>query len=128
MNANRERNGNTNSRLRKLFIWGLIVAGLFLPATVAFANHNVCTIKAGDREVWVRVFDLDPDGNIKRGYGSSGFYSREVLWDGMLAQGQRSEIKSSSGQIRYDYKASSDDRPYGDNSAPCSHGEVIVVP
>jgi hypothetical protein len=112
----------------KICFWFSLLVALFLSATAAFANHNVCTLKASGNEVWVRVFDVDRDGNIMRGHHSYGFISREVLWDGILAQGERSEIKSSSGQIRYDYKVSSDDRAYGNNSATCSHGEVIMLP
>jgi hypothetical protein len=130
MNRNRDRCAVRGNTQRIIFLWGsvLILAALLLSATEAFANHNVCTIRAGDKEVWVRVFDVDRDGNIKRGYGSSPFFSREVLFDGILARGEKSEVRSSTGQVRYDYKASSDYRAYGNNTATCSHGEVIVVP
>jgi hypothetical protein len=109
----------------KLFLF--VVALIAFSATTASANHNVCTIKAGDRIVWVRVFDVDPDGNIMHGY-RSGYYSRNILWRGMLKEGEVQEIRSSNGEIKYEYQASSEDRGYGGNFASCSHGETIVVP
>ena len=125
----------TNSRKqhtkdRLLIINSIFLFALFLTfflASEVSANHNACSIKAEDNVEWVRVFDVDQDGNIKHGY-SSGYYAREILWRGMLKKGQSHQIQSSNGEIIYEYKSSSDDRPYGDNVASCTHGETISVP
>jgi hypothetical protein len=110
---------------RPIFLFAFFMT-LVLASEVS-AAHNACSIKAEDKVEWVRVFDVDQDGNIKQGY-SSGYYAREILWRGMLKKGQSHQIQSSNGEIIYEYKASSDDRSYGNNVAICSHGETISVP
>jgi len=110
---------------KSIFLFALFLT-LVLASEVS-AAHNECSIKAEDKVEWVRVFDVDQDGNIKRGY-SSGYYAREILWRGMLKKGQSHQVQSSNGEIIYEYKASSDDRSYGNNVASCSHGETITVP
>jgi hypothetical protein len=96
-------------------------------ATKAFANHNVCTLRAGNDLVWVRIFDVDQGGNIKHDY-SSGYYARKILWRGMLKKGESYQVRSSSGEINYYYQTSTEDRRYGGNITSCSHGELITVP
>ena len=110
---------------KSIFLFAFFMT-LVLASEVS-AAHNACSIKAEDKVEWVRVFDVDSDGNIKQGY-SSGYYAREILWRGMLKKGQSHQIQSSNGEIIYEYKASSDDRSYGSNVASCSHGETISVP
>ena len=112
-------------KIKLIFLFALFQIP-FLVSEVS-ANHNACSIKAEDNVEWVRVFDVDQDGNIKHGY-SSGYYAREILWRGMLKKGLSHQIQSSNGEIIYEYKSSSDDRSYGDNVASCSHGEIISVP
>ena len=96
----------------------------------ATASHNTCWIKAANDDVSVRVFDKDRDGNtINDGnFYRKYFLGERELWEGMLKRGQRKSIKSSNGQIRYDYQAASADRSYGRNTASCSHGEIIRIP
>jgi hypothetical protein len=53
---------------------------------VAYANHNVCTVKAGKELVWIKVFDVDQGGNIKHDYGQ-GYFASKILWRGMLKKG-----------------------------------------
>lgn len=113
-------------RVGKLYFLLVFSLSFFLAAD-AYANHNVCSIKAQDSAVWVRVFDMDKDGNIKHGY-DSGYFSRNILREGILKMGQTQELRSSNGEISYDYTASSDDRAYGANIASCCHDEVISIP
>jgi hypothetical protein len=125
----RSREQHNKGRLLKIktsiFLFSLFLT--LLRASEVYANHNACSIKAEDNVEWVRVFDVDQDGNIKHGY-SSGYYAREILWRGVLKKGQSHQIQSSNGEIIYEYKSSADDRSYGDNVASCSHGETISVP
>jgi hypothetical protein len=127
MSRNRDSFINDKKQQKgKLYFLFAVFLAVLLPADV-YAGHNVCSIKADDAVVWVRVFDLDPDGNVKHGY-NSGYYARRILWRGMLKKGQAQEIRSSNGEISYEYEASSDNRSYGANLASCSHGELISVP
>jgi hypothetical protein len=126
MTKNREQhNKDWLLKRRSIFLFAFFLT-LVLASEVS-AAHNACSIKAEDKVEWVRIFDVDQDGNIKLGY-SSGYYAKEILWRGMLKKGQSHQIQSSNGEIIYDYKSSSDDRSYGNNVASCSHGETIRVP
>ena len=110
------------------FLSIFIITALTTP--VAFASHNICWIKAANDDVFVRVFDKDRDGNtINDGnFYRKYFWGEKELWEGKLKRGQRKWIKSSNGQIGYDYMAASADRSYGRNTASCSHGEIIRIP
>jgi len=112
--------------IKKKVFFFVIVLTTFLE-TAAFANHNVCTVKAGNDLVWVRIFDVDPSGNIKHDH-SSGYYARKILWRGMLKKGESYQVRSSNGEINYDYQTSVDDRRYGGNFTSCSHDELVTVP
>lgn len=102
----------------------------FLILFEAAASHNTCWLKAGNDDVWVQVYDRDRDGNtINDGnFYRKYFLGERELWEGKLKNGQTKVIKSSNGEIRYDYKAASAYRSYGNNTASCSHGEIIRIP
>ncbi len=101
----------------------VVLLALFLIAFSASAAHNSCRIKAVNDDVQLRVFNLDQDGNpIRDGFSDSEIYR------GVLKKGQSIKIESSYGRIDYSYRSSSDDRNYGGNEMPCSHGEIIRVP
>jgi hypothetical protein len=124
-NSRKKNNTDRLLKIKSIFLFALFLT-LVLASEVS-AAHNACSIKAEDSVEWVRVFDVDQDGNIKHGY-SAGYYAREILWRGMLKKGQSHQIQSSNGEIIYEYKSFSDDRSYGGNVASCSHGETISVP
>ncbi len=107
-----------------LFLTGF--AGVF----EATAAHNTCRFKATNDDVFLRIFDKDSSGNtINDGnYYQKHILNQRPLWEGVLKKGQTQTIKSSNGAVRYDYKAASEYRAYGNNSATCSHGETIRVP
>ncbi|MDX1708167.1 MAG: hypothetical protein R3274_06170 [Desulfobacterales bacterium] len=100
----------------------LLLAILLIPFS-AFAAHNACRIKAGNDDVLLRVFNLDQDGNPIR----NGFSDGEI-YRGVVKKGQSIKIESSHGRINYSYRSFTDDRNYGGNLTPCSHGEVIRIP
>ncbi len=126
MKNNNERYANLRAAIKKIVCFCIIVLTISM-TTTAFANHNVCTVRAGNDLVWVRIFDVDQGGNIKHDY-SSGYYARKILWRGMLKKGESYQVRSSSGEINYDYQTSTEDRRYGGNITSCSHGELITVP
>lgn len=102
----------------------------FLTIPDAAANHNICWLKASNDAVFVRVFDKDRDGNtINDGnYYRKYFLGEREIWQGTLKKGETKLIESSNGEVRYDYKASSAYRSYGENTALCDHDETIRLP
>lgn len=126
MKNNNEPNTNTRTTVKKIVFFLIIALTIYMIST-AFANHNVCTVKAGDDLVWIRIFDVDQGGSIKHDY-SSGYYARKILWRGMLKKGELYQVRSSNGEINHDYETLTDDRRYEGNITSCSHGELITVP
>jgi len=116
----------------KLIILFLVI--FFLSFSIEFeasASHNTCWLNAVNDDVSVRVFDVDRAGNTVDGNFYQKYFSgkgKRELYEGKLKKGQTISIKSSNGEVRYDYKASSDYREYGNNTATCSHGEMIRLP
>lgn len=102
---------------------------IYLTPIEAAASHNTCWIEAGSQDVFVRVFDKDRSGNIIAHRNSRGYFSvGHEIWKGKLEKGQKTLINSTYGEIRYDYKRSSDDRAYGNNTASCDRGGTIILP
>lgn len=126
MKNNNEPNTNTRTTVKKIVFFLIIALTIYMIST-AFANHNVCTVKAGDDLVWIKIFDVDQGGSIKHDY-SSGYYARKILWRGMLKKGELYQVRSSNGEINHDYETLTDDRRYEGNITSCSHGELITVP
>lgn len=55
--------------------------------------------------------------------------SREiVVWEGWIKKYQQKQFTSQTGEIRYDYRLSSDNRTYGDNHRSCAEGNIIHIP
>ena len=96
---------------------------VFLIPLSASAAHNSCRIKAGSDDVQLRVFNLDQDGNPIR----NGFSDGEI-YRGVVKKGQSITVESAHGRINYSYRSLRDNRSYGGNLTPCSHGEIIRVP
>ena len=101
----------------------------FLIIFEATASQNTCWLRAGNDDVFVKVFDIDRAGNSAPGNSYSKYFlDKREIWEGKLNKGQTISIKSSNGKIRYDFKASRGYRTYGNNTATCSHGEIIRLP
>lgn len=89
----------------------------------ATASPNSCRIKAGNTDVYVRVFNRDPNGNpIRRDYDFSEVYR------GVIKKGESKKITSSYGRIEYRYRSMSNSRGYGGNITLCNRGNTIRVP
>ena len=117
-----------NRQVLTSFLAIFIISFLTIPD--AAASHNICWLKAGDDDVFVRVYDKDRDGNtINDGnYYRKYFLGEREIWQGTLKKGETKLIESSNGKVRYDYKAASAYRSYGENTALCDHGETIILP
>ena len=83
------------------------------------SDKGACYLKATDSEVYVKVFDLDPDGNMGA-----------LIFQGKLDQRMGARIKTAHAQFRYYYNPDPQvDRPL--SSGPdqaCDDHDVIFVP
>ena len=83
------------------------------------SDKGACYLKATDGEIYVKVFDLDRDGNMGA-----------LIFQGRINQSMGARIKTSHAQFRYYYNAEPHvDRPLstGPDQA-CDDLDVIFVP
>jgi hypothetical protein len=86
----------------------------------AAASPNSCRIKAGNNDVYVRVFNRDSNGNpIRRDFDYGEVYR------GVIKKGESQKITSSYGRIEYRYQSKSNSRGYGGNITLCNRGNTI---
>ena len=83
------------------------------------SDEGACYLKAAHNEVYVKVFDLDPDRNMGA-----------LIFQGKLDQRMGARIKTAHAQFRYYYNPDPHvDRPL--SSGPdqaCDDHDVVVVP
>jgi len=83
------------------------------------SDKGACYLKAAHNEVYVKVFDLDPDGNMGA-----------LIFQGKIDQRMGTRIKTAHAQFRYYYNPDPNvDRPL--SSGPdqaCDDHDVVVVP
>jgi hypothetical protein len=86
--------------------------------TIANAGENSCILKAAV-DVVVEVWDVDDQGN-----------KGQRTWKGKIKQGEKKDIESRHGQIRYAYSTNmTENEPLsGDVGRPCFNGNIISVP
>jgi hypothetical protein len=108
-------------------IVSLAVLTVFLAASLlphdAAASPNSCRIKAGNNDVYVRVFNRDSNGNpIRRDFDFGEVYR------GVIKKGESKKITSSYGRIEYHFQSMSNSRGYGGNITLCDRGNTIRLP
>ncbi len=104
--------------LTVLIVFFLGLAGFISPA-VSNAEDNTCWLKAsGSYDVYFIIREKT-DSSGDREY---------VMWKGWVKHYEKKHYVSKTGQIRYDYKTSLDDKLIGDNHAECKNGQIIHVP
>ena len=82
-----------------------------------FADDNSCWLQAPSQDdIWVIVYDADADGN--RG---------DIIWQGKIAAGQKIEVVSTDGHIRYQYKRDKDQPYEGDIADGCYQENNIQI-
>ena len=105
----------------------LTILSVFLAVSLwppdAAASPNSCRIKAGNNDVYVRVFNRDSNGNpIRRDFDFGEVYR------GVIKKGESKKITSSYGRIEYRYRSMSSSRAYGGNITMCNRGNTIRMP
>ena len=105
-----------------LSILTLFMASSLLPLD-AMASPNSCRIKAGNNDVYVRVFNRDTNGNpIRRDFDFGEVYR------GVIKKGESKKITSSYGRIEYHFQTMANSRGYGGNITLCDRGNTIRLP
>jgi ABC-type ATPase with predicted acetyltransferase domain len=104
--------------LAHLTIFAVLLTGLISPVE-AIGQDKSCQFEAtGTDDVYLVIRE-------KAGPGET----REiVVWEGWVKKDQKKRYASQTGQVRYDYRLSSDDRTYGDNRSSCEDGKTIRIP
>ena len=102
--------------MKAIFISVCILASL-VGAPLLGAAENACWLSADPQnDVWVIVYDADEEDD--RG---------PVLWKGKIPAGEKIRVKSTDGNIRYQYKMNPDEGYGGDTSVECAQENVILV-
>lgn len=80
---------------------------------------GACYLKAAHSDVYLKVFELDSDGNM----GS-------LIWQGKIDQGQTERIKTAHARLRYFYNSQPDvEQPFrGGVDKACDWLEIVDVP
>lgn len=101
-----------------LFFLAVLVAGCAATSEVG-TREGACTLKAAQGDVYLKVFDLDRNGNMGA-----------LIWQGRINQGQTARIKTSRAYFRYFYNSEPDvDRPFSSGlDKACDDLDVVVVP
>jgi hypothetical protein len=100
------------------FAFFVIFSYLSTVPTIANGGENSCILKAAV-DVVVEVWDVDDLGN-----------KGQRTWKGKIKQGEKKDIESQHGQIRYAYSTNmTENEPLsGDIGRPCFDGNIISVP
>ena len=100
----------------------VVLSGVFAGCSSSPAvdsDESACYLKAARGEVYVKVFDLDPDGNMG-----------PLLFEGKIDQQTGTRIKTTHAQFRYYYNPDPGvDRPL--SSGPdlaCDDHDVVRIP
>lgn len=110
--------------MRNIFILTvLIVSILTLTGVISPAASD-----AEDKSCWFEARGNDDVYFIIREKTDSGGDREYVMWEGWIKRHEKKKYVSKTGQVRYDYKTSSDDKIIGDNHAECKNENIISMP
>ena len=109
---------NTISRCLAIVLGVSVIAGCAVTGDTA-KEDGACYLKAGDSDVYVRVFELDSGGNMG-----------PLVWQGRINQGQTARIKTTHARFRYFFKTQPDiDQPLnGGLDKACDDHDVVKIP
>ena len=104
--------------LALLTVFAILFAGLFSPIEVIGQDKSCVFEPSGPFDVYLVIREAIGPGD-EREY---------VTWEGWVKRDQQKKYISQTGRVDYDYRLSTGDLTYGDNSSTCEDGEVIGVP
>ena len=96
-----------------------ILLTVLIPPMEAIGQDKSCVFEASSPDdVYLTIREQTGPGD-EREY---------VTWEGWVKKDQQKRYTSQTGRISYDYRLSSSDHTYGDNSSSCEDGQIIGVP
>lgn len=100
--------------MKSIFLFLVFMANLVFVQSI-HAGDNTCWLMAPTQnDVWVIVYDADADGN--RG---------KTIWKGKISAGQKVQINSTDGHIRYNFKRDINQPYEGDIATGCYQNKII---
>ena len=101
-----------------LFFLAALIAGCAATSRVA-PEDGACILKAAHHDVYLNVFEVDPDGNMGA-----------LVWQGRINRGQTARIRTTHAYIRYFYNAEPDvDQPFKSAAdKACDDLDTVNVP
>jgi hypothetical protein len=112
---------NRSNKMKNLALLTVvaILLTVLIPPMEAIGQDKSCVFEAsGPDDVYLTIRE-------KTGPGDEREY---VTWEGWVKKNQQKRYTSQTGRVSYDYRLSSSDRTYGDNSSSCEDAQVIGVP
>ena len=105
-------------RFLSIIFFAALIAGCSATPDVD-SEKGACYLKAVHSDVYVKVFDLDRDGNMG-----------PLIWQGRINQNETARIKTPHAYFRYYYNSEPDvDQPLsGGFDKDCDDLDVVVVP
>lgn len=102
-----------------LFFLAALIAGCAATSNVAPEEEGTCILKAAHHDVYLKAFELDPDGNMG-----------PLIWQGRINQGQTARITTTHAFFRYFYNAEPGvARPLGGGvDKACNDSDTVDVP
>jgi hypothetical protein len=110
---------NTIGRHLALVFFTALIAGCANGPDVDTAETGACYLKAAHSDVYLKVFELDNDGNMGA-----------LIWQGKINQGQTERIGTAHARLRYFYNSQPDvEQPLkGGVDKSCNDLEIVDVP
>jgi hypothetical protein len=109
---------NTIGRHLALVFFTALIAGCANGPDVD-TETGACYLKAAHSDVYLKVFELDNDGNMGA-----------LIWQGKINQGQTERIGTAHARLRYFYNSQPDvEQPLkGGVDKSCNDLEIVDVP
>jgi hypothetical protein len=114
----KDKDMNRILRLIPIIFFAAVITGCSATPDVD-SDKGACYLKTAHSEVYVKVFDLDPDGNMG-----------PLIFQGKINQRMGARIKTSHAQFRYYYNSEPHvDQPLSSGAdQTCDDLDVILVP
>ena len=109
---------NTIGRHLVLVLLAALIAGCANGPDVD-TETGVCYLKAAHGDVYLKVFELENDGNMGA-----------LIWQGKINQGQTERIGTANARLRYFYNSQPNvEQPFrGGVDKSCNDLEIVDVP
>ena len=101
-----------------IVVWVALAAGCAATTDIE-TKEGACYLKASDHDVYLKVFDVDSNGNMGA-----------LIWQGRIHQSQTARIKTTHARFRFFYNAEPGvEQPFrSGEDKRCDDLDVVAVP